>query len=81
MTAIRIKLTDYEMHEADHEPVSAEMFYDPHYRHWVIYPVDAEGNQLAEARYGFGKKEAQSIKNEIEDSIKNGTINRAELYY
>ena len=81
MESIRIKITDMEMHETDHEPVAVEMFYDPHYRHWVIYPVDAEWNQLAEARYGFGKAEAKSIKAEIEDSIKNGTIDRRELYY
>lgn len=81
METIRIKLTSMEMHEDDHEPVGADMFYDPHYRHWVIYPVDVEGNQLAEARYGFGKKEAKAIKAEIEESIKSGTINRNELYY
>ena len=81
METIKIKLTDMEMHEDDHEPVGAYMFYDPHFRHWVIYPVDAEGNQLAEARYGFGKKEANEIKADIEESIKNGTINRNELYY
>ena len=81
METITIKLKSMEFHEDDHEPVGADMFYDPHYRHWVIYPVDAEGNQLAEARYGFGKKEAKAIKAEIEESIKNGTINRNELYY
>ena len=81
METIRIKLTSMEMHEDDHKPVGADMFYDPHYRHWVIYPVDAEGNQLAEARYGFGKAEAKAIRADIEESIKNGTINRNELYY
>lgn len=81
MESIKIKVTGYEMHEEDHTPVKADMFYDPHYRHWVIYPVDAAGNQLAEARYGFGKKEALSIKAEIEESIQNGTFDTNELYY
>lgn len=78
---VKIKITGWEMHEEDHEPVGAEMFYDPHFRHWVIYPVDAAGNQLCEARYGFGKKEATEIKKEIESEIKNGTINRRWFYY
>lgn len=47
------------------QAVGAEMWYDRHFRHWVIYPVDAEGNQLEEARYGFGKKEAERIRKEI----------------
>lgn len=81
MATIKIKLEGYGFHEADHTPVGADMFYDPHYRHWVIYPVDAAGNQLAEARYGFGKAEAKAIKAEIEESIQNGTIDRNELYY
>lgn len=46
------------------------MWYDRHYRHWVIYPVDAEGNQLKEAVYGFGKKEAMAIKAEMLKEIK-----------
>ena len=81
MGTIRIKLTGLEMHEDNHEPVKAEMWYDRHNRNWVIYPVDAEGNQLAEARYGFGKKEAKAIKDESEESIKNGTIDRTGFYY
>jgi len=72
MDTIRIRITSMEMHEADHTPVGVDCWYDPHYRHWVIYPVDAEGNQLEEARYGFGKKEAQQIKKEIQNQIANG---------
>ena len=72
MESIKIKITSMEMHEVDHTPVSVECWYDPHYRHWVIYPVDTEGNQLEEASYGFGKKEAKQIKKEIEERIANG---------
>lgn len=42
------------------------MWYDRHRREWVIYPVDAEGNQLAEAVYGFSKQEACLIKKDLE---------------
>lgn len=58
--------TEWNGEETESKPVTVEMWYDRHYRHWVIYPVDAEGNQLQEARYGFGKAEAQKIKKEIE---------------
>ena len=47
----------------------AEMWYDRHYSHWVIYPVDKDGTQIAEAQYGFGKQEALRIKAEIEGRI------------
>ena len=50
----------------EHEAVAVEMWYDRHYRHWVLYPIDAEGNQLVEAKYGFGKKEALAIKKDLE---------------
>ena len=60
--------------EEEKKAVAVECWYDPHYRHWVIYPVDAEGNQLCEARYGFGKKEAQEIKGELEKRIADGEV-------
>lgn len=64
---------------ADHTPARVDMFYDPHFRHWVLYPVDAEGNQLREASYAFGKKEALQVKAGIEQEIKDG--NRNGYYY
>lgn len=58
----------------DCEPVertatAIECWYDPHYRHWVLYPVDAEGNQLAEATYDFGKKNALATKKDMEKEL------------
>lgn len=67
----RIKLGFVEMHD-DPKAVDVVMWYDRHYRHWVIYPVDAEGNQLEEASYGFGKAEALAIKAEMLKEIKEG---------
>ena len=61
-----IKLGEWDGPDDDSKAVAVEMWYDRHYRHWVIYPVDAEGNQLHEARYGFGKAEALRIKKDIE---------------
>lgn len=46
--------------------VKIEMWYDRHRREWVLYPVDAEGNQIAEASYGFSKQEACLIKKDLE---------------
>lgn len=60
------KIVGYEPQESEEaKAVAVEMWYDRHFRHWVIYPVDAEGNQLEEARYGFGKKEAEQIRRDI----------------
>ena len=56
----------------ERKAVAVEMWYDRHYRHWVIYPVDIEGNQIDEARYGFGRKEAEWIKKEFEEEIMEG---------
>ena len=72
MGIIKIRIADAEANEVDHTPVGVECWYDPHFRHWVVYPVDAEGNQLDEARYGFGKREANQIKKDIERQIANG---------
>lgn len=71
MTTIRIKIGTIE--PVERECTAVECWYDPHYRHWVLYPVDAEGNQLDEARYGFGKKEAMQIKKDMEQEL-IGTI-------
>ena len=63
---IKINGCEYEPTEKDTKAVAVEMWYDRHYKHWVLYPVDIDGNQLVEAEYGFGKKEALSIKSSLE---------------
>ena len=66
-------------HVEDHAPVGVSMWYDRHYRHWVLYPIDTEGNQLREASYAFGKAEALNVKKDIEEEISSG--NRNGWYY
>lgn len=63
---IRINGKEYTPRDEEPKAVAIEMWYDRHRRNWVLYPIDAEGNQLAEATYGFGKAEALSIKRELE---------------
>lgn len=75
---IRI-LNATEIPEEDHTPTGVAMWYDRHFRHWVIYPVDAQGTQLTEARYGFSKAEAKQIKTDFEAEIASG--NRDGWYY
>ena len=50
------------------EPKAAaiEMWYDRSRREWVLYPVDADGNQIAEATYEFSKKDALNSKKQLE---------------
>ncbi len=48
------------------QTVKIEMWYDRSRRNWVLYPVDKDGNQITEAIYGFGKKEALKLKKELE---------------
>ena len=70
METIRIKLNgedSYVMQER--ECTSISCWYDPHYRHWVLYPVDAEGNQLCEATYAFGKADAKASKQAMEAGL------------
>lgn len=68
----------YEEHESiddrEKEVGKIECWYDPHFRHWVLYPVDAEGNQLEEATYAFGKKEAMQIKAMMEERLLGRSI-------
>ena len=42
------------------------MWFDRSRREWVLYPVDADGNQLAEAVYDFRKAEALETKKILE---------------
>lgn len=63
---VEIKIKGWDGIVPEHKAARVEMWYDRHYRHWVIYPVDAEGNQWWEAQYGFGKAEALRIKRDIE---------------
>lgn len=58
---------DYTPNYEEPKAVSIEMWYDKHYRHWVIYPIDEFGNQIGEAQYGFGKQDAKRIKDELAD--------------
>ena len=58
-----------DIEPVERECVAIDCWYDPHYRHWVLYPVDAEGNQLDEATYAFGKKEAQITKSDLETEL------------
>lgn len=51
--------------ESEAKAVAVDMWYDRHLRHWEIFAIDAEGNQVSETRYGFGKKEATRIRREI----------------
>ena len=79
MATVKIRIVEGEMPEEDHTPVGVSMWYDKHFRHWVLYPVDAKGTQLKEAAYGFGKKEALRIKKDLEAEIASG--NRDGWYY
>lgn len=47
--------------------VEIRMWYDRRIRLWTLYPIDGEGNQIAEATYGANKAEALSIKRELEN--------------
>ena len=64
----RIRIGEYIDH-IERECSKIECWYDRHYRHWVLYPVDAEGNQLDEARYGFGKAEAVAMRTAMEAEL------------
>ena len=64
--AIKINGVEY-IPEEEKEAVAVDMWYDRSRREWVLYPIDKEGNQLAEAKYGFGKKEAMLIKKDLEE--------------
>lgn len=46
--------------------VKIVMWYDRSRREWVLYPVDADGNQIAEATYAFGKVDAVDTKKHLE---------------
>lgn len=66
---VREKLSLRPIEPIERECVSVECWYDPHYRHWVLYPVDAEGNQLDEATYDFGKTNALRTKAQMETEL------------
>lgn len=67
-----IKIDGVEYIPTFEKPKAAgvEMWYDRHCRHWVLYPVDAEGTQIAEATYGFNRAEAKRIKAELQEEWK-----------
>ena len=70
---IRIRIPGWDG-PTERKAVGVAMWYDRHRREWVLYPVDEEGNQLAEARYGFSKAEAMSIKADIEIEVDAGKV-------
>lgn len=63
---IKIGFDIDKIEAAEPKAVEIDMWYDRHRRNWVLYPVDAEGNQLAEATYVFGKENAVQAKEELE---------------
>lgn len=56
--------------EKEDKAVAIEMWYDRSRRNWVLYPVNEEGYQMAEAVYGFGKAEAKALKKDLEEEYK-----------
>ena len=68
---MRIMVDGVEWIPTEEEPkaVAIDMWYDRHRREWVLYPVDKEGNQLAEARYAFSKSAALETKKEMEGEL------------
>ena len=78
MMVIKIKDNRVESFE-DHAPVGVAMWYDRHVRSWCLYPVDALGTQLAQARYAYRKDTALLLKKDIENEIESG--NRDGWYY
>lgn len=69
MASVRIKVDSWDFAPVERECTAVECWYDRHRRNWVLYPVDAEGNQLDEARYGFGKAEAMQMKKDMESEL------------
>lgn len=61
-----IKIIGWDAEPKERKVEAIEMWYDRHRREWVLYPVDGEGNQMAEATYGFSKAEAKAIKKDLE---------------
>lgn len=61
-----MRIVGFEWKEEEPKAAAIDMWYDRHRREWVLYPIDAAGNQLAGATYGFGKPEALRIKAELE---------------
>ena len=61
-------ITEYNLDTAreDLNITKIDMWYDRSRKNWVIYPVDDEGNQLTEEVYGFSRKEAKEIKQDLE---------------
>ena len=66
MTTVRIKLGEWEPTEPDTKAVKIECWWDRFRRNWVLYPVNAAGDQLEEARYAFNRAEAQDLKKRME---------------
>ena len=66
---IKINGEEYVPQEIERECTSISCWYDPHYRHWVLYPVDSEGNQLDEATYAFGKIDAKANKQAMQAEL------------
>ena len=71
METIKIRCIN-ETPEEDHTPVDVAMWYDRRLRSWTLYPVDALGTQLAQARYAPRKDLALILKKDIEKEIESG---------
>ena len=59
-------LTVWDEDREEPKAAAIEMWWDRSRREWVLYPVDADGNQLAEAVYDFRKAEALETKKILE---------------
>ena len=60
---------EYTPEIIERECTGIECWYDPHIRLWTLYPVDAEGNQLSEATYAYGKADAKATKQAMEAGL------------
>lgn len=60
----KIRIDEYK--EFDEKVNSVDCWYDKHTKLWVIQMLNKDGYQIGRAEYIYGKKAAQTRKNEIE---------------
>lgn len=66
---VKVNGKEYVPDIIERECTGIECWYNRHLRLWTLYPVDAEGNQLSEATFVYGKTDAKANKQAMEAGL------------
>lgn len=63
------EIVGWTPNDTEQKITSVDAWYDRHTRLWVVQCLDADGYQVGDATYVYGKKDAMEVKADLEREL------------